>query len=205
MPTPTSTSTIQTVADALAGHPDTTAAELASATGLGRSTVSKALAILEAQQKASRHGGGWDGSRRLADRWKLLTDNPSAPPTGEGSDAEKPAAADEITPTPSHTSVSHGVAEKTAEKPAAHGQPQADTTDTAHLVQASTRLGKSQLRALVLAHLHAHPHQETSPTLVAKTLGRSAGAVGNALDKLAAEGAIIQTSTAPRRFAYQPD
>jgi hypothetical protein len=85
MPTPTSTSTIRTVADALAGHPNSTPVELASATGLGRSTVSKALAILEAQQKASRHGGGWDGTRRLADRWKLLTDNSSAPPTGEGS------------------------------------------------------------------------------------------------------------------------
>jgi DNA-binding Lrp family transcriptional regulator len=52
----------------------------------------------------------------------------------------------------------------------------------------------------VLKNLQQHPDVEHSPTAVAKTLGRSAGAVSNALDRLAADGTIVQTSQKPRRF-----
>ena len=50
------------------------------------------------------------------------------------------------------------------------------------------RLRKGELRALVLEHPQEHSDVEHSPTAVAKTLGRSAGAVSNALDRLAADG-----------------
>ena len=62
------------------------------------------------------------------------------------------------------------------------------------------RLGKGQLRGLVLAYLRDHPGEHT-PTAVARALeGRSAGAVGNALAKLADTGEAVQTSPAPRRY-----
>lgn len=65
------------------------------------------------------------------------------------------------------------------------------------------RLGKGQLRTLVLDHLQASPGEDHSPTQVAKALGgRSSGAVGNALLKLAADGVVTQTSEKPRRFTY---
>jgi len=70
--------TVRTVLEALAQHPGSTAAQLAAAAGLGRSTVSKALAQLEADQLAARQTQGSDGGRRLADRWTLLTERPAS-------------------------------------------------------------------------------------------------------------------------------
>jgi len=62
------------------------------------------------------------------------------------------------------------------------------------------QLRKGQLRTLVLEQLQDQPDVDHSPTAIAKTLGRSAGAVSNALDRLTADGAAIQTSQKPRRF-----
>jgi DNA-binding Lrp family transcriptional regulator len=53
----------------------------------------------------------------------------------------------------------------------------------------------------VLEHLQQQPDTELSPTAVANALGRSAGAVSNALDRLAVDGAIVQTNPKPRRFS----
>lgn len=60
------------VAVALAARRETTVGELATAMGLGQSTVGKALAALEAQGLACRSLGGRDGGRRLPDRWSAL-------------------------------------------------------------------------------------------------------------------------------------
>ncbi|MGO9761049.1 MAG: hypothetical protein ACLP1Q_07305 [Solirubrobacteraceae bacterium] len=46
-----------------------TTAEIAAATGRGRSTVAKALAKLEKSSKVKRHTGRRDGARRDPDRW----------------------------------------------------------------------------------------------------------------------------------------
>jgi DNA-binding MarR family transcriptional regulator len=64
------------------------------------------------------------------------------------------------------------------------------------------RLRKGQLRALVLEQLQQvqHPDVDQTPTAIAKALSRSAGAVSNALDRLVADGAAVQTSQKPRRF-----
>jgi hypothetical protein len=66
----------------------------------------------------------------------------------------------------------------------------------------TARLGKGQLRAMVLAHLQAHPGDAMTPSAVAAVLGRSAGAVSNAMETLVNGGAIAQVGDAPRRFAY---
>lgn len=60
--------TSQKVLDALTSSPLTTGAELAARAGLGRSTVTKQLALLEHAGHARRSAGGRDGSRRLPDR-----------------------------------------------------------------------------------------------------------------------------------------
>jgi len=54
---------------------------------------------------------------------------------------------------------------------------------------------------LVLAHLRAQHDEAVTPTAVAASLGRSAGAVSNALVKLTDEGAAVQVGEHPRRFA----
>jgi MarR family len=67
----------QTVISVLGDHPDTTAAEIATTGGLGRSTVSKILTRLESAGKVKRDAGGRDGARRLPDRWTLATTTPA--------------------------------------------------------------------------------------------------------------------------------
>jgi hypothetical protein len=67
------------------------------------------------------------------------------------------------------------------------------------------RLGAGQLRHLVLAYLADRPGQALSPTAIAKALGRSAGAVANALGVLAGQGAVAQTQESPRRYTVADD
>ena len=75
------------------------------------------------------------------------------------------------------------------------------TSESARRTESGPRLGKGELRALVLAHLQAQHDEAVTPTAVAASLGRSAGAVSNALVKLTVEGAAVQVGDHPRRFA----
>ena len=140
------------VRTAVGEHPAATTAELALATGLGRSTVQKALKDLEDATVVTRTPGGRDGGRRLADRWNVVLD-------------------------------------KGARKATTHAGP-----------AAAERLRKGELRPLVRAVLAADPARELSPATIAKSLGRSAGAVSNALDRLVEAGAADLVGSAPRRF-----
>ena len=66
------------------------------------------------------------------------------------------------------------------------------------------RLGAGQLRQLVLDCLAERPGQALSPTVIAKTLDRSAGAIANALQVLAGQGAVVQAQSKPRRYNITP-
>ena len=57
-----------------------------------------------------------------------------------------------------------------------------------------------QLRDLVRAHLAAHPDAEFTPHAIGRVLGRSSGAVANALDRLSALGQAQLTSEHPRKY-----
>lgn len=59
------------------------------------------------------------------------------------------------------------------------------------------RLGRGQLRDLVVEALGSG---EAGPTALAKRLGRSAGAVGNALERLQDLGLVTRTGEHPRRY-----
>ncbi|GLY68728.1 hypothetical protein Atai01_53470 [Amycolatopsis taiwanensis] len=67
------------------------------------------------------------------------------------------------------------------------------------------RLPKGGLRALVEQYLTEHPGESFGPAKIGKDLGRSGGAVNNALEKLVADGYAIKTCEAPKRFAINPD
>jgi DNA-binding transcriptional ArsR family regulator len=71
---PKQSSTEHQVMSALAAQPETTVAEIASATSLGRSTVGKALVTLERSRKAHRVAGERQGATRLPDRWTAVGD-----------------------------------------------------------------------------------------------------------------------------------
>jgi hypothetical protein len=89
MPT-TTTPAAETVARTLADHPGgITARALADAAGIGASTASKALALLETAGTATRTPGPANGNRKTADIWHPATTAPAdqlptdAPPADE--------------------------------------------------------------------------------------------------------------------------
>jgi predicted transcriptional regulator len=138
----------EAVAKLLASREELTAAEIATAAGLGRSTVGKALAALERAGMAHRSLGGREDRRRVPDRWSV-------------------GSRDERSPVRSSTQ----------------------------------RLGPGQLDGLVLRFVNARGKDTPlGVTTVAKALGRSAGAVGNCLVRLATAGQVRQVSEHPRRY-----
>ena len=78
----------QAALEALAANPEATAAEVAAAANVGRSTASKVLARLTSSGEVRRIEGGRDGARRLPDRFALAS---AEPPADDG----KPKAAEE--------------------------------------------------------------------------------------------------------------
>jgi predicted transcriptional regulator len=139
----------EAVAKVLASGTEMTGAEIATATGLGRSTVGQALVALERGAVVRRHAGGRDGRRRLPDRWSI------------------------------------GHAEKCSDR----ARPGAQ------------RLRAGQLDGLVLDYVDSQGADAVGATAVAKALGRSAGAVGNCVTRLAAAGRVRQVSDKPRRYS----
>jgi DNA-binding MarR family transcriptional regulator len=79
----TPTTPTEAVTAALAAHPESSAAELAEAAGIGGSTASKYLADLERDGVAVRRPGGHEGGRRVADRWALAD---AVAPIGPGTE-----------------------------------------------------------------------------------------------------------------------
>ena len=139
----------EAVIRALASQGELTNAEIAAATGLGRSTVGKTLAGLERAGMARRSRGRREGGRRLPDRWSV------------GSTDERSSAG-----------------------------------------SSAQRLRPGQLDGLVLEFVNTHGKDAAvGATAVAKGLGRSAGAVGNCLIRLAAAGQVRQVSERPRRYS----
>jgi DNA-binding transcriptional MocR family regulator len=76
----------EAVIKALASQGELTSAEIATATGLGRSTVIKALGALEREGMARRNPGGREGRRRLPNRWSVASDGK---PAAAGSSAQR--------------------------------------------------------------------------------------------------------------------
>src|SRR5205807_1134117 len=65
-------------------------------------------------------------------------------------------------------------------------------------------LGKNELRTIVRDFLAAHPGHEFTPTVLSREIGRSSGAISNALDKLVISGEAVMVKEAPRIFAAPP-
>jgi DNA-binding MarR family transcriptional regulator len=78
-----------------------------------------------------------------------------------------------------------------------------DANSAAATGTGSTSLGKGGLRALIDAHLEAHPDDHFSPSQLGKILGRSSGAISNALDKLVELRRAELTCPKPRRFQHR--
>lgn len=68
-------------------------------------------------------------------------------------------------------------------------------------------LPAGQMRAMVLAHLRAHPHLDFTDTDLANVLNRpqSRGAIRVICKSLVAQGLAVQTNQRPQRYRAAPD
>jgi len=213
---------VEAVLDALRQYPDATAAELAERAGIGRSTASRTLANLETQGRVARQRGKSEASGRTApDRWTLAPDTPAdraeteqppmteEEPAAEPADTADPARQDDhdhggqaappaiATTDPAKADADADATTATIDATQPGGE---DTQPTGTDTSSNPRLRPGALRALVHDWLAARPGQEFTPTKIGKELGRSAGAVGNALATMTDAGEVTQTSTKPRTY-----
>jgi hypothetical protein len=190
-------SSIEAVLDVLRQHPGATAAQVAEQAGIGRSTAARTLANLETQGRATRRRGKAEaGGRAAPDRWSLAPEAPT-----DRADAGQPAS-DQPATEPAGTaqpSGPHGHAGVQDAPPAAADDTAAATPPTGRDASGQ-RLRPGALRTLVGAWLAERPGQAFTPTRIGKELGRSAGAVGNALATMADAGEVTQASAKPRRY-----
>lgn len=66
------------------------------------------------------------------------------------------------------------------------------------------RLAPGALHGLVEDYLRDHPDGEFGPTKIGHELGRSTGAVGNALERLVTAGYAVRTNDRPKRYTLAP-
>ncbi|UMP06687.1 hypothetical protein [Amycolatopsis sp. EV170708-02-1] len=76
--------------------------------------------------------------------------------------------------------------------------------DTNTSARDKERLPKGDLRALVEEYLADHPGDAFGPARIGKDLGRSGGAVNNALEKLVADGVRAQDLRGAEAVRHQP-
>jgi len=70
---------------------------------------------------------------------------------------------------------------------------------SAPAAEPSERLRSGELRSLVLDDL-GRRSEPVSPSAIAKSLGRSGGAIANALERLVTDGAVERVNESPRRY-----
>jgi DNA-binding MarR family transcriptional regulator len=80
------------------------------------------------------------------------------------------------------------------------GDPAAADTTGGEATPSADRLGRGALGALVREYLAARPGEDLGPTQIGKALGRSQGAVSNALARLEAGGEARLVTASPRRY-----
>jgi hypothetical protein len=194
---------------ALHAHPAATTGDLATHAGIGRSTAGKILAGWATEGSVTRSSDPGPGGRRAADTWRITDttcdqliaavapDHPEGETTGVVPDAAVDIAGE------------GGSGEITASDPGPGEQPRTSTTPTGAgapvpvdgaATGQPTRLGKGALRGMVEDYLTERAGEQLSPSAIGKALGRSSGAVSNALVKLVADGYAVQTQDKPKRF-----
>lgn len=149
-------------------------------------------------------------ARRILARWEDAGFAESARDTDTPNAAKTwiPRLPGEPAPAPAEPTPDSGHPQPGAPAPAGDetAAPDTDTPEPAPDPAAGDgesgeRLPNGALRGMVEDFLRDHPGEEFSPTAIGTALGRSGGAVNNALVKLTREGTARQTQQAPKRFA----
>jgi hypothetical protein len=187
---------------ALHAHPGTTSGDLATHAGIGRSTAGKILAAWASEGSVTRTSQSASDGRRAADIWTIseTIDDQVTGPTTAQPEIEAVIAPDAATdPTDGTRSGDISASDSGTEEQQSTISTNAGTTAPDGAGKAA-RLGKGALRGMVEDYLTEHPGEQFSPSAIGKALGRSSGAVSNALDKLVAGGYAVQTHEKPKRF-----
>jgi DNA-binding MarR family transcriptional regulator len=230
---------------ALNAHPATTAAELATAAGIGRSTAAKILArwatgnlVTRTAATTTTAAGGPPG--RAAERWSIanLDDNVVLPGNGDdpdshphnaddpSSDAHRDVAGNreddqpDAGPIEARGKQGDGDDASVTDAPEAPARPGAaratattatatdgrETSDGVSTVGSARerRLPPGGLRGMVEDYLREHPDQAFGPSELGRKLGRSGGAVANALVKLVEAGSAVCAQAKPLRYTLAP-
>ncbi|MEU4252459.1 hypothetical protein AB0F15_34155 [Amycolatopsis sp. NPDC026612] len=164
---------------ALEANPGTTAAKLASAAGVGRSTATKILSRWANEGVVTRTTGK---DQSVPVTWTITTTVQEAE-AAPGDADEGIADSSPTTDLDSHDTTGQAT-------------PEVPTADTPK----QERLPKGALYELVREFLHEHPGEEFGPVKIGTELSRSSGAVNNALEKLVTNGVATKTCEAPKRF-----
>ncbi|MGH3433850.1 MAG: hypothetical protein ACRDQB_13540 [Thermocrispum sp.] len=170
------------VAGILGDHPDgVTASAIVDESGLRAAIVGRVLAAMETASAAVRKPPADEGGVELWVRGEadLTTVDLST------------AAVRVVCPTCNRPMPRRNTVAVTRLGPATPG----------HNSNGQRTLGKNELRNLVRDFLHAHPGHEFTPTTIGRELGRSFGAVSNALAKLVISGEADLVREAPAIFA----
>ena len=200
---------------ALLEHPDSSAAELAIAAGIGKSTAPKLLTQWLTEGRVTKTPGIARNGTRVADRWAIGAPIPETHTHPIGSNPASTAAASDMPPTESPAD--------TSDTPEAPGLPPADTatpdvatapatddsvaeTGTVDTPPASpatkkARLSKGALHGLVEDHFHEHSGETLGPSAISTKIQRSSGAVANACARLVEKGVLVLTQDHPKRYA----
>src|SRR5690348_16907075 len=175
------------VAGILGDHPDgVTASGIVDESGLRAAIVGRVLAAMETAGAAVRK--------------PATTDDGETDPTG----AELWVRGDADLTTVDLTAAAVRVVCPTCQRPMPRrtGVAVVRTGPVAsgHNSDGQRTLGKNELRNIVRDFLAAHPGHEFTPTTISREIGRSSGAIGNALDKLVISGEAILVKDAPRIY-----
>ena len=211
---------------ALGNFPGFTAAELAGAAGIAGSTARRILSGWAAAGAARRDRD--PDNPRAAEHWSPTaptepdtpadtTSEPDAAqpdaatnpgsdtaPTATESTDDTPTAADPATGTQAPPEAAAAAHTGTETAGTAADAPAGDPDVAAAQAESPQRLAPGALRGEVEDHLRDSPDTEFTPHEIGKVLGRSSGAVHNALVKLTTLGTARQTCTRPKKFALAP-
>jgi len=179
----------QKVASYLLEHPDSTITEITAGTKLARSTVTKELKAMEKTSLVTRTRSDKPGA---GDRWRPVL-GPTSDPAVDGSRQSAPDE-NEAPPAVQEPPDTAAPATETGTDPAAAGPS----------TEAVPKLAAGELRALVKVYFAGHPDKVVTAGDVARFLGRSAGAVSNAIQVLIGQGSVRLAGESPRRYTAAP-
>lgn len=190
--TATAPTAIDKVLITLSQHPGSTTKQLADLSMVGAYTAGKALAVLEQQGRVSRTA---PESGRGAVTWYPVTREVTADGIEVYRDGEGRA----------YTIPVDDDAEAAGDVDAVPAQRAPVEPAKPKRAMREDRLAKGGLRDMVEQWLDEHPEETVTPSRLGKVLGRSPGAIFNALERLVKQGGAVQVSANPRTYQAAPE